>query len=65
MNWTVANNKYCMNDWRVYETPHGWRISHRKYKELPNFIELSGLIYDTSEKALATVERIINQKARK
>lgn len=62
MNWTVANDKYCLENWRVYGTPEGWRISHRKYKELPNFTELPGLIFETSEKALAMVERLVERE---
>lgn len=64
MNWTVVNEKYCCGDWRVYGTPEGWRISHRKFKQLPNYTEMSGLIFDTSEKALATVERMVEREKR-
>ena len=65
MDWTVANEKYCMNNWRVYATPDGWRISHRKYKELPNYIEVDGLIFDTSDQALEYAEKLANKYERR
>lgn len=61
MNWTVAKEKYCLGDWRVYGTPDGWRISRRKFKELPNYIEIDGLIFDTSEQALKKAEELITK----
>lgn len=60
-NWIVVNEKYCFQNWRVYPTPEGWRVAKRKFKELPSFTELPGLIFETSEKALAEVERMIER----
>ena len=64
MNWTVANQKYCLNNWRVYPTPDGWRIARRKYKEMPFFEEISGMVFDTSRQALTAVERMIEREKR-
>ena len=65
MNWTVANQKYCLGDWRVYPTSDGWRVSHRIHKELPHFDEMVGLVFETSRQAITAVEMMIERERRK
>lgn len=59
MCWIYTNDRcFLKGKWCVYPTPDGWRIAKKRHKELPQFTELSGMVFESRMKAQERVEEM-------